>query len=124
MAASLEQPSGPSSEPPSGGSRPNVPVPDELYAVRQEIKRLESREGELRRLIIDNPDIREGASYLAKLQVTKRPQPDWEAIRQFHPEVTTIIAEYTYQREIVSVVLDGITEDGEIVSTRKLAKAD
>lgn len=97
--------------------RPNVPVPDELYAVRAQIKQLEERELELKRLLIENPDVREGAAYLAEVKVVKVSSTDWKELKHFHPN---LVDEYTYMREQTRVVLMGVTEDGEIVSPKKL----
>ena len=94
-----------------------LPVPDELAAVREQIKALESREGELRRLLLTNPDLREGASYLADIQTTQVTRTDLKELRANYPD---IIAEYTFPVEITRVVLLGVTEDGEVVSARKL----
>lgn len=96
-------------------------MPDELYAVRTQIKQLEERELELKRLLIENPDLREGASYLAEIKTVKAPRTDLKELRHFHP---TIVDEFTYMLDQTRVVLMGITSDGEIVNPRKLAKAD
>lgn len=101
--------------------RPNIPVPDELYAVREQIRRLEERETVLRNLLLDNADLRTGASYLAEIKTLKVPRTDLKELRAAHPE---LIDEYTYPLEQTRVVLMGISEDGEIVNPRKLAKAD
>lgn len=98
----------------------NLPPPDELAQVRDKIRRLTERETELRNLLIENPDVREGASYLAEIKVVKAPRTDLKELRHFHP---TIVDEFTYMLEQTRVVLMGVTEDGEIVSPRKL-KAD
>jgi len=100
--------------------RPNTPVPDELYAVRTEIKRLEERENELKVLLIQNPELRTGASYLAEVQTSKRATTDWKELRAAYPR---IVDEYTYHLDTTRVMLKGIDQDtGEIVSTRKLQK--
>lgn len=98
-------------------SIPNTPVPDELAAVRAEMKRLEAREVELRNLLIAHPDIRTGASYLAEVQVTQRQTTDVKEMRACHPD---LVAEFTFPVSTTRVVLMGISEDGEVVSPRKL----
>lgn len=113
--------SGPSSEPSSGGSRPNTPVPDELFAVREQIKKLEAKELELKALLIANPDLREGASYLAEVKVLKVPRTDLKELRAQYPAIAD---EFTYALEQTRVTLLGVTEDGELVAPRKLQKAD
>ena len=99
--------------------RPNIPVPDELASVREQIKRLEERKAELTRLLILNEDLREGASYLAEIKIIKRQQTDLKELRAMYPEQ---VAEHTYPLDVTQVVLSGITEDGEIVSARRFKK--
>jgi len=98
-------------------SLPNTPVPDELAAVREQIKALETREGELRRLLLTNPDLREGASYLADIQTTQVTRTDLKEMRANYPD---IVEQFTMPVEVTRVVLLGVTEDGEVVSARKL----
>jgi len=57
-------------------ARPNTPVPDELNAVRLEIKRLAERESELKRLLITDPELREGKDWLAEIRVTHEARTD------------------------------------------------
>lgn len=101
--------------------RPNVPLPDELYAIRTEIKRLTEREAEIKQILISDPDTREGASYLAEVKVLKVPRTDLKELRAAHPD---LVDEYTYALEQTRVTLLGVTEDGELVAPRKLQKAD
>ena len=42
--------------------RPNTPLPDELAAVRNEIKRLETHEAELKQILLSDPSARTDAS--------------------------------------------------------------
>lgn len=95
-------------------------MPDELFAIRKEIGRLEDREAELRRLLLANPDLREGASYFAEVRTTKQRRTDWKELRAMHPD---IVDEHTYPVTVQSVVILGITEDGELVNPRKLKAA-
>jgi hypothetical protein len=101
-------------------SIPNTPVPDELNAVRLEIKRLTEREGELKRLLISNPDVREGRDWLAEVKVTHRMRTDLKEMRAMHP---ALVAEYEYPTEITSVVLVGLSSDGELIPARKMRAA-
>ena len=96
---------------------PNTPVPDELAAVREQIKALETREEELRKLLLNNPDLREGASYLAEIKTVETTRLDVKELRANHAD---ILDQYTFQVPVTRVVLSGITEDGEVVSARKL----
>ena len=98
---------------------PNTPPPDELAAVRAEMERLKKREAELRALLIANPDIREGAAWLAEIKVTTHRRTDLTQLRAMYPEQ---VAEHTWPTQRTSVELHGITEDGEIVSARAMRK--
>ena len=98
---------------------PNVPVPDELAQVRADIKRLEERESELKRLLLTNEDLRSGNAWLAEIRVTRQQRTDLKELRAAYPDA---VAEHTFPVEITSVVLSGLTDDGEIVSARKMRK--
>ena len=97
--------------------RPNTPIPDELAAVRAEMKKLETREAELRQMIFADPDVRTGANWLAEIKTTQQQRTDMKELRAAHP---AIVDEFTYPTEITRIVLSGISEDGEIVSARKM----
>ena len=100
--------------------RPNIPVPDELAQVRDQIRDLTAREEELRRLLLTNPDLREGAAYLAEIKTTQQGRLDQKELRACHPD---LVAQFVHQVDVTRVVLTGITEDGELVSARKLRSA-
>jgi hypothetical protein len=96
----------------------NLPVPDQLAATRAEIKRLEMLEVELRNALIANPDIREGAAWLAEVKEMSRETTDLKELRHDHP---TIVEQYTHTLKHIRVVLSGIDADtGEIVSARQM----
>lgn len=95
----------------------NIPVPDQLAAVRAKVKELETREAELRNLLIANPDIREGAAWIAEVKVSQRETTDLKEMRACHPD---LVAEFTHALDVTRVVLSGVTEDGEIVSARRI----
>ena len=99
----------------------NIPVPDELADTRAKIKALEQRENELKALILDNPDIREGAAWLAEVVVINTTYTDLKELRAMHPD---IVADYVFPKRVTRVVLSGIMEDGEIVSARKMRSAE
>ena len=63
----------------------NIPVPDELAAVRAEIKALQSQENELRRLLIDNPDMREGAGWLAEIKTVTTTARRYTGVARLQP---------------------------------------
>ena len=101
--------------------RPNLPAPDQLAAVRAEMKRLETLEMELKQAIIADPGLREGVAWLAEVKTMKRSDVDIKELRHFHPD---LVAEYTYPREITYVALSGISEDGEIIPARTFRKLE
>jgi hypothetical protein len=98
----------------------NIPVPDALAEVRARMKELETQEAELRNLLIANPDIREGAAWLAEVKVSQRETTDIKEMRACHPD---LVAEFTHALDVTRVVLSGITEDGELVSVRAMRSA-
>jgi hypothetical protein len=96
----------------------NIPVPDELADVRAKVKELETREAELRNLLIANPDLREGAAWLAEVKVSQRETTDIKEMRACHPD---LVAEFTHALDVTRVELSGIDADtGEIVSARQM----
>lgn len=97
-------------------ARPNVPVPDELNTVREEIKRLTAREAELRRLLLLHPDLRTGAAWRAEVSTVQQMRTDWKELRKAHPQ---IVEQYEFSMPVTRVVLSGVTEDGEVVSARR-----
>jgi predicted phage-related endonuclease len=100
--------------------RPNVPVPDELAAIRAELKRLEAREHELKALILANPDIRTGASWLAEVKEVTSNRVDVKELRACYPD---LVAEQTHPMTVKQIVLSGIDADtGEIVPARRFRK--
>ena len=99
----------------------NIPVPDQLAQVRDEIRTLETREAELKQLILANPDIREGAAWLAEVVVINTTYTDLKELRAMHPD---LVAEYVFPKQVTRVVLSGISEDGEIVSARAMRSAE
>jgi len=101
--------------------RPNLPIPDELAAIRAEMKRLEERESDLRMLLLSNPDTRTGANWIAEIKTIQQDRTDWKELRAAHPQ---LVDEYTYSLPVTRVVLSGITEDGEIVGARKFRKME
>lgn len=96
---------------------PNIPVPDELAAVREQIRHLEDRELELKRLLIANEDLRTGADWIAEINTVQTTRTDWKELKAMYPD---IIAEQTFPSSYTVVSLKGVTSDGEIVSARKM----
>ncbi|HTI79460.1 MAG TPA: hypothetical protein VL614_03320 [Acetobacteraceae bacterium] len=100
--------------------RPNLPLPDELAQIRADIKRLEEREAAIRGILLSDPDTRTGASWIAEVKTVQQERTDWKELRANHPDIAE---QYTFPTEITSVVLSGITEDGEVVPARQFRKA-
>lgn len=94
----------------------NLPPADELASVREQLKALETREMELRNLLLEDPSARTGNSYLAEIKDTTQTRTDFKELRAMHPQ---LVSEYTFESPVKRVVLKRITEDGEIVSIRK-----
>jgi hypothetical protein len=97
--------------------RPNIPVPDELAAVQEQIKALKTREAQLKQIILTDPETRTGASWIAVVNTYTQQRTDIMELRACHPD---LVAEFTFPLEVTRVVLSGVTEDGEIVSARKM----
>jgi hypothetical protein len=96
--------------------RPNVPVPDELAAVRADLKRLTTREAELRQILLSDPDTRTGADYLVEIKTVKQDRTDLKELRACHP---SIVEQFTFPVEVTRIELRGINDDGEITSLRR-----
>jgi hypothetical protein len=99
----------------------NLPPPDELADVRAKIKAFEQRETELRQILLANPDLREGAAWLAEVKTVRVERIDIREMRACHPDT---VAEFSHFLDVTRVVLSGVTEDGELVSARKMRKAE
>ena len=99
---------------------PNIPVPDELAAVRAQIKTLETREGQLKQILITDPSARTGASWIAEILTVNTTYTDLKELRAMYPD---LCAEYTFPKQVTRVVLSGISDDGEVISGRKMRAA-
>lgn len=95
----------------------NLPAPDELAAVRAQIKALQAREAELRTLLLTEPTERVGTAYVAVIKTTERPQLDSKELRRCHPD---LVAEFTFPQNVTTISLLALTEDGELLSPRAL----
>lgn len=98
----------------------NIPVPDALAAVRAELKRLETHEAELKRILLTDPSARTGAQWVAEIKTVTQTRTDLKELRAMHP---ALVDEYTFPTEVTRVVLSGISEDGELVSARSMRSA-
>lgn len=85
--------------------------------MRERIKRDREREGELRQLMLADPAARMGNSYVAEVQILMKQRTDLAELKKMHPDV---VSAYTFPQSETHVVLRGVTEDGEILSLRKV----
>jgi hypothetical protein len=92
---------------------PNIPVPDELADVRAALKRLETREMELKQILLSDPSARTGAAYLAEIREITSKRTDIKELRAAYPAE---VDEHTHPVTTTRVELRGISEDGEIVA--------
>lgn len=100
---------------------PNVPVPDELAAVRAQRAALETREEALKLILLNDPSARTGAEYVAVIKTIVKQTLDQKQLRLAAPD---LVAEHTHAVEHKRIDLPRITEDGEIVSARKLRNTE
>ena len=93
-----------------------LPPADELWAVRDTIKQLTSREKELRALMLSDPSARTGNSYAAEIKEVATTRMDIKELRANHP---SIVEQFTFTVFDKRVELRGINEDGELTSLRR-----
>ena len=93
-----------------------IPPADELWAVRDTIKQLTSREKELRALMLSDPSARTGNSYAAEIKDVATTRTDIKELRANHP---SIVEQFTFTVFDKRVELRGINEDGELTSLRR-----
>ena len=94
----------------------NTPPPDELFAVRDEIKRLTSRERELKATVIADPSARTGNHYAVEIKDVATARMDVKELRANHPDIAEQFTHTVFDKR---VELRGINEDGELVSLRR-----
>jgi hypothetical protein len=100
-------------------SLPNVPVPDELAAVRSEIKRLAERENALKAILLNEPDTRTGNAYAVEVKEIETTRVDLKELRAMHE---ALVAEYTFPQKTIRLELRSISDDGELTPLRKHQK--
>jgi predicted phage-related endonuclease len=97
--------------------RPNVPVPDQLAGIREQIRALETNERELKEALIANPDIRMGANWLAEVKEIETSRVDLKELRAMHKD---LVEEYTFPTKVTRVELSAVdAHTGEIISARQ-----
>jgi predicted phage-related endonuclease len=98
----------------------NIPVPDELAAVRQQIKALETHEAELKQILLSDPSARTGAQWVAEIKEIETNRVDIKELRAMHKD---LVEEYTFPQKITRIELSGISEDGELIPARQMRSA-
>ena len=98
----------------------NLPLPDQLNAIREQIKALRSKEEELRSALLSHPELRTGTDWLVEIKETTRQQLDQKELRAMYPAEAE---EHTHPFTVVTLELRGITADGEIVPARRFRAA-
>jgi hypothetical protein len=94
----------------------NLPPADELFAVRDTIKQLSSRERELKALMIADPEARTGNHYAVEIKDVATTRTDLKEMRAMHPD---LVAEYTFVVTDKRVEVRGISDDGEVFNLRR-----
>jgi len=97
----------------------NIGPADELGLLRDEMKRLEAREKELRAVLLNEPEARHGKRYVVTVLQSKRTRLDTETLRLDYPN---IYEEVAVPYEVTTLKLSGVTEDGEAVSLHELRR--
>ena len=94
----------------------NLPPADELFAVRDTIKQLTSRERELKALMLADPEARTGNAYCVEIKDVATTRTDLKELRAMHP---ALVAEYTFTVTDKRVEVRGISDDGEVFNLRR-----
>jgi hypothetical protein len=95
-----------------------TPPADELWAVRDKIKHLTSRERELKAIVIADPSARTGNLYAVEVKDVATARMDVKELRNMHPEIAEQFTHTVFDKR---VELRGINEDGELTSLRRKA---
>ncbi len=98
----------------------NLPPADELFAVRDTIKQLSSRERELKALMIADPEARTGNSYAVEIKDVATTRTDIKELRAMYPD---IVEQFTFTVTDKRVEVRGISDDGEVFNLRRKTTA-
>jgi hypothetical protein len=98
-------------------SLPNLPLPDQLAEVRHRLKELAARENELKAALMADPDARTGVSWIAEVKTVQTTRTDIRELKANHAD---IVDAFTFSVPVTRIELLGVTDDGELVSARKL----
>lgn len=71
----------------------NLPVPDELATIREQIKALERREAELRAAILTEPEARAGKDWMATVTEQKSQRVNLDRLRALYPDIAEDVTE-------------------------------
>ena len=94
----------------------NLPPADELFAVRDDIKRLTSRERELKAIVIADPSARTGNNYAVEIKDVATTRTDLKELRAMYP---AIVEQFTFTVTDKRVEVRGISDDGEVFNLRR-----
>jgi len=98
----------------------HVPIPDELNAIRTQIKALKEREEAIKAVLLSDPTARTGNDWVAEIKQTTSHRCDVKELRANYPQIAE---QFTFPRTDTSIVLHGLSEDGELISARKMRAA-
>lgn len=84
--------------------------------MRAQLKALEEREGELKRLMLTDASARTGNAHVVEIEEVQTTRTDIKELRANYAE---IVEQFTFTVPVKRVVLRGISEDGEIISLRR-----
>jgi hypothetical protein len=94
----------------------NLPPADELAKIREDIRALGDREGELRSLLLTDPSARTGNAFVVEISEVESRRTDIKELRAMHPD---LVDEYTFPTKTQRVELRAVSEDGEITPLRR-----
>jgi hypothetical protein len=97
-------------------SEQQTPPADELWAIRNDIRRLTSREQVLKAIVIADPSARTGNKYCVEVKDVATARLDVKELRANYPEIAE---QFTHTVTDKRVELRGISDDGELVSLRR-----
>jgi glycine cleavage system regulatory protein len=89
-----------------------LPPADELADVREKLRALQTREAELRVMMLTDPSARTGNAFAVEIRVVTQERTDLKEMRACHPD---IVEQFTFPFEVKRVVLSAISEDGELI---------
>jgi len=96
---------------------PNVPPADELFAIRAQLKALETREAEIKAVLLSDPSSRNGNAYVAEIRSITTNRCDIKELRAAYPQE---VDEHTHPVTTMRVELKAIDQEtGEILPVKR-----